>query len=300
MDPTKYIWQNNQLIPWDQANIHVLSHTLHYGSGVFEGIRIYKTARGTAIFKLQDHIQRLFYSANILGMKIPFSEPDIIQACIDLVENNHLAQGYIRPLVYYGYGPIKILPADSLPVEVVIACWPWGDYLAAKEIDVKISDFIRIHPKSTVTDAKICGHYVNSILAGLAIKDSKYHETLLLDSDGYVAEASAANIFIVKDNKLITPPIGTILDGITRKTVIEIAEQCGIPVTETRFTPEAIINADEAFFCGTAVEITTIRSLDDQLIANGKSGPITQQIQSIYQKIVHGEHKDFHHALTWI
>jgi branched-chain amino acid aminotransferase len=300
MDPTKYIWQNNRLIPWVQANVHVLSHALHYGSGVFEGIRIYQTATGPAIFKLPEHVKRLFYSANILGMEIPFSEQEIIQACIDLIASNDIPHGYIRPLVYYGYGPIKILPDDSLPVEVAIACWPWGDYLAAKEVDVKISDFIRIHPKSTVADAKICGHYINSLLAGLAIKDSKYHETLLLDSDGYVAEASSSNIFIVKGNQLITPLTGTILDGITRKTIIEIANYYKIPVTETLFKPEAITNADEAFFCGTAVEVTAIRSLDDQLIGNGKAGPITQQIQTMFQQIVHGEHKDFQHTLTWV
>lgn len=300
MQSTEFIWKNGHMIPWQEAKVHVLSHGLHYGSGVFEGIRFYDTTFGPAIFKLREHVKRLFYSAEQLAMVIPYSEDEICQAIIDTVKMNKIKEGYIRPLIFYGYGSMKVVPEDILPVEVIIACWPWGNYLPAKAVDIKISEYIRIHPKSTVADAKICGHYVNSILAGLAIKNTHYHEVLLLDSEGYVAEASAANIFIVKNRTLITPPTGTILEGITRNMVIEIARYCGIPVKQSRMTPDEIMSADEAFFSGTAVEITAIRSLDDQIIASGEVGPITEKIQIIYKKIVCGDFHDFKNALTWV
>ncbi len=300
MEPTNIIWQNGRYIPWAQAMTHVLSHGLHYGTGVFEGIRFYHTAQGPAIFKLREHVARLFYSASAIGMTLPFSIEQIEQAIIETVNRNQVEAGYIRPIAYFGYGSMKVTPSKDMPVDVVIACWPWGSYLTAEAVDIKVSEFIRIHPKSTVADAKICGHYVNSLLAGQAIQGTHYHEALLLDMEGYVAEGSAENIFIVKDGVIYTTPLGTILDGITRQTVIEIAQQFGHTVKECRFLPQDIQQADEAFFCGTAVEVTPIRSLDDCVIANGKPGQVTLSIQAAYQDIVHARHVDYYRALTFV
>ncbi len=296
----QFIWKNGKLIPWAEATTHVLTHGLHYGSSVFEGIRFYETESGPAIFKLQPHIKRLFYSAKQLAMDIPYTEAEICDACVETIRVNDIKQGYIRPLTYYGHGPLKVVPHPDLPIETVIAVWPWGKYMSHDMLDVKISDFIRIHPRSTVADAKIGGHYVNSILANLAIKNTHYHESLLLDSDGYVAEGSAENIFIVKDGKLITTPPGTILEGITRNTVIEIAKHYDIPIEEKKFVPQDVIDADEAFFCGTAVEIIAIRSLDDQVIGTGEEGPITQKIKNIYQDMVFGRLPEFGMHLTYV
>jgi branched-chain amino acid aminotransferase len=299
MNTTGFIWKNDTFIPWQNAQTHVLTHGLHYGSAVFEGIRCYQTAKGPAVFKLQEHIERFFYSAQQLGMKIPYSIDEIIQAVIATLQKNNCEEAYIRPLAYYGYGSMQVTPTSDLPVDVIIACWPWGDYLPVQAVDIATSPFIRIHPKSTIADAKISGHYINSILAGLAIKNTQYHEALLLDVDGYVAEGSAENIFIIKDRKIITPPTGTILKGITRNTIIDIANQNGFSIEERRFKVDEIYTADEAFFCGTAVEVTAIRSLDDRCISEGKIGPITEEIKRIYNQIVHGERKEFDAALTY-
>lgn len=300
MQTTQSIWQNGHLVNWDDAKTHVLAHGLHYGSGVFEGIRFYETDSGSAIFKLAEHTQRFFYSAEQLGMKLPYTKAEINQAIVTTVRENHVKQGYIRPLAYFGYGSMRVVPTPDLAVDVVIACWPWGDYLGQKSVDIKTSEFIRIHPRSSVTDAKICGHYVNSIMAGLAIQGTHYHEALLLDADGYVAEGSAENIFIVKDKQIITPPTGTILEGITRNTVIEIANYLNLPIRQARLTREDILNADEVFFSGTAVEITPVRSLDDRLIAEGGIGSITQKIQATYQSMVLGQLPQFRQHLTFI
>lgn len=300
MKTTKYIWKNQQLIPWSEAQTHVLTHGLHYGSAVFEGIRAYSTDQGLAVFKLKEHIERFFYSAKQLNMKIPYSVENICDAIITTLQQNGNEEAYIRPLAYYGYGNMKVVPSTDLPIDVIIATWPWGDYLPVKAVDVAISPYIRIHPKSTITDAKICGHYVNSILAGLMIQNTRYHEVLLLDSEGFVAEGSAENIFIVKNGKIMTPPAGTILVGITRDTVFEIAKQLNIGIEERNFLPEEVISADEAFFSGTAVEITPIRSLSDKLIGSGNVGPITEKIKEHYQQIVHGQVPTFESALTYI
>ncbi len=300
MQSTQFIWKNGCFIPWHDAHVHVLAHGLHYGSGVFEGIRFYETASGPAIFKLREHVDRFFYSAAQLAMPLPYFQEDISQAIIDTVKCNKIKSGYIRPLAFYGYGSMKVVPEDDLPVEIIIACWPWGNYLAQTAVDVKTSHYIRIHPQSTIANAKISGHYINSLVAGLAIKNTHYHEVLLLDAMGYVAEASTSNIFIVKNNQLITPPCGTILEGITRQTVIEIAQHLGMAVAENKLTHQDVIHADEAFFTGTAVEITPIRSLDDMLIATGEIGVITQKIQTFYKKIIHGNAPSFQSALTWI
>lgn len=300
MQSTEFIWKDGQFIPWAEANVHVLSHGLHYGSGVFEGIRFYQTEKGPAIFKLHEHVARLFYSAACIGMQLSFSESDIAQAIGETVAKNGLEEGYIRPIAFYGYGSMKVLPTAALSVEVYIACWPWGAYLEKNLVDVKTSHIARIARTTTATDAKICGHYVNSIAAGLPLRGTPYHEALLLDIDGNVAEAGSANIFIVKNGALITPPSGGILPGITRNTVIAIAAREGIVVREENFTPETIYDADEAFFTGTAVEVTPIRSLDDRRIGTGECGPVTEKIQSLYQRVVHGTLPEFVSDLTFI
>lgn len=300
MQPTSFIWQNGTMIPWQEATTHVMSHGLHYGSGAFEGIRFYQTEQGPAIFKLREHVARLFYSAQTMGMNIPYSQEQVCQAIIDTVKINEVEAGYIRPLVYYGYGSMGVCPSTALPVEMIIACWPWGRYLASDSVDIKTSEFIRIHPRSTVADAKICGHYVNSLLAGLAIRGTKYHEALMLDEDGYVAEGSAENIFVIKNGKMYTTAVGTILEGITRNTVIDMAKTFGIEVIEKRFGVDFIYGADEAFFTGTAVEVTPIRSLDDCMIGDGQPGSITQRFKKAYHNIVHGWNPAYQNALTFI
>lgn len=299
MQATQFIWKNGKMVLWHDAQTHILTHALHYGSGVFEGIRVYKTDKGPAIFKLKEHITRLFYSAASIGMNIPYSEEEIVQAVIETVYKNNLEEGYIRPFAFYGYGNLKVAP-ENIPTDVSIACWPWPSYLAADAVDIVTSPYIRIHPKSTVADAKISGHYVNSILAGLAIRNTQYHDALMLDADGFVAECTAANIFIIKNGKMITPATGTILIGITRNTVIDIAKEFSIPLEERQVTPDEIYNADEVFCCGTAVEITTIRSLDDRIIAQGSSGPITKKINHRYQQIIHGQAAEYQHALSMV
>lgn len=300
MTANQYIWQNRKLVPWEEAKTHVLTHSLHYGSGAFEGLRCYKTQLGPAIFKLEQHIERLFYSAQHLGMKIPYTVEEICEGVIATLQANQQEEAYIRPLAFYGYGKLKVAPSPDLPVDVIIATWPWAEYMPVKAVDITVSPYIRIHPKSTVPDAKISGHYVNSILAGLSIQNSHYHDALLLDDQGFVAEGTAANIFIVKEGKIITPPPGTILIGITRNTVIEIAEELGIPVEQRMFKPEEIYSADEAFYSGTAVEITAIRSLDDRIIGKDEIGAITQKIKERYLQIVRGEVAQCHADLTFV
>jgi branched-chain amino acid aminotransferase len=294
----QFIWKNGQMLPFHEATTHVLTHGLHYGSAVFEGVRFYKTAKGPAIFKLKEHIDRLFYSARALGMQIPFSHPVLMDACIEVVFKNELEEGYIRPLAYYGHGPLRVMPAPEIPVDVAIACWAWGAYLAAEMIDMQVSQYIRVHPKSSTVDAKIAGHYVNSLLASLAIKGTHYHDALLLDAHGYVAEGSANNIFIVKEGKLKTPPLGTILAGITRQTIIELAHEQGLDVSEEKITVEDVLAAQEVFVCGTAAEVTGVRSLNDQIIGSGEMGPVTEAMRSLYIQAVRGDLKSFESSLA--
>ena len=299
MITTDKIWQNGTLVNWDDANTHVLSHGLHYSTGAFEGVRCYKTEQGPAIFKLKEHTDRLFFSADVLGMTMPFTHQQIQDAIVETVKVNNLESGYIRPLIYYGYGSLGMRVSDDLPVDVVIACWPWGAPMSL-EVDLKVSEFIRIHPKSTVSDAKLCGHYINSFLANLAIRKTHYHEALMLDMDGYVAEGCVENIFIIKDGKLTTTPPGTILNGITRQTTIQIAHDLGLEVTEKRFKVKDILTADEALLTGTAIEVAGVSSVDDQKIGGGKIGPITQQIRQAYLDIVGGKNATYHHDLTLV
>ncbi|MCD6055918.1 MAG: ilvE [Gammaproteobacteria bacterium] len=296
---TSLIWQNGEFIPWEKATTHVLTHGLHYGSGIFEGIRFYATESGPAIFRLQCHMERFLYSAAALKMTLPFSLKMLSEAIVKLVRETGLSEGYIRPIAYYNADIVGVHPKGA-KTDVAIACWPWGKYLPKGKIAVKTSSFMRIHPKSTICDAKISGHYVNSILALQEISNTPYQEVLLLDADGYVAEGSAANVFIVKDNTLFTPTKGSILPGITRETVLELAKEYQIDAIEKKITLEEVYNADEAFFCGTAVEINPFHSVDDKPIGKGETGPITEQITSLYHDAVRGKLPRFDHYLCAI
>lgn len=294
---SEHIWMNGAFVPWDDAKVHVLTHTLHYGSGAFEGIRAYETAEGPAIFRLPEHIERLIYSARALNMTIPWNREQLIDAVVETVKKSGHPSCYIRPLVYYGYGKMGVNPIGN-PVEVIIACWPWGAYLPHDMVDLKVSRFIRIHPRSTVADAKIVGHYVNSIMAVLEIQGTHYHEALLLDSEGAIAEGPGENFFMIKGGTMVTPHLGTILPGITRKTIIEIARDLSIPVDERRISLEEALSADEAFYTGTAAEVTPIRSIDDRVLGTGALGPITAEIKTAYLSAVRGEIARYEGYLT--
>lgn len=298
MHATEKIWFNGALIPWNDAKIHVLTHTLHYGSGAFEGIRMYKTANGSAIFQLDRHIDRLYYSAESIQMKVPWSKKEFKQAVIETVRVNKMEACYIRPIFYYGYGELRVGP-DGCPVEGAIAVWPWGAYLSNDPIRVKVADLIRIHPRSCVADAKITGHYTNAMLAGLQATNGGYHEALLLDYAGNIAEGPGENFFMVKDGILITPPLGCILSGITRASVITLARDFEIAVVERPIPREEVFTADECFFTGTAAEVTPISSLDDIQLRT-PFGPVTRKIKNAFTTIVQGENPRYDQWLTFI
>jgi branched-chain amino acid aminotransferase len=299
MQPTKYIWMNGTFTPWDEAKVHVMTHALHYGGGAFEGIRVYKTDKGPAVFRLREHMERLLYSAQAIGLIIPHSADALCEATCELLTRNALEQGYIRPLAFYGYGVMGLNPRNS-PTEIAISCWPWGAYHTVEQVDIKVSSYIRIHPRSTVADAKICGHYVNSILAVLELKGTKYHEALFLDADGNIAEGPAENFFMVQNGILTTPPLGTILAGITRQTILELARDAGIPVAERAITLDEALSANEAFFSGTAAEVTPIKTLNDQVIGDGTVGPVSAKLKSLYLDIVYGRNRSYEKFLTFV
>ena len=292
MEEVKKIWLNGKLVDWNKANVHLLTHTLHYGGGVFEGIRAYKSENGSAVFRLQEHVDRLFYSASTMDMKIHFSKKEIKKAILDTIRINGIKECYIRPLIFFGYGKMGLNPTGA-PVNIAIAIWPWGAYLNKEIVSVKISKYIRPHPKSTVTDAKICGSYANSILASLEIKKAGFDEALLLDYQGHVAEGPGENIFIVKDGKLFTPKLGAILGGITRDSIMQIAKDLKIEVEEKNITVEELKLADEAFFTGTAAEICAIGKIDDTTINHEKIGATTKKIREAYDKVIHGKSKKY-------
>ena len=293
------IWQNGKLIPWNDAKAHVLSQTLHYGSGAFEGIRFYQTANCPAIFRIAEHVDRLLYSTKILQMILSYSKDEIIAAIKEVVRDSKLEAGYIRPLAFYGDGSMMLDPKQNT-IEFIIACWSWGIFKTQENIDVKISKYIRIHPASTVVDAKLCGHYVNSVLATLELRGTHYHEALLLDYNGNIAEGVGENFFMVKEGVIYTPKLGTILPGITRNTIIELAQKLGFKVVETTISVEQLNQADEAFFTGTAVEIMPIRSINDILFSDGNVGIVTAVIKKAYRDIVEGRNRDFMDYLTYI
>jgi branched-chain amino acid aminotransferase len=290
------IWLDGQMVPWREAKVHVLTHTLHYGMGVFEGVRAYKTEQGTAIFRLQDHTNRLFRSAHILNMKIPFSREEINAAQRAAVRENNLESAYIRPMAFYGSEGMG-LRADNLKVHVMVAAWHWGAYLGAdgieKGIRIRTSSYTRHHVNITMCKAKANGNYMNSMLALQEALVCGYDEAMLLDNEGYVAEGSGENIFIIRDGTLYTPDLTSALDGITRNTIFALAAEEGIPVREKRITRDEVYIADEAFFTGTAAEVTPIREVDNRIIGSGRRGPITERLQTRYFDCVHGRNR-FH------
>ena len=304
MNKTEFIWLDGKMVPWDQANVHVLTHTLHYGLGVFEGIRAYEGQKGTAIFRHKEHARRLFDSAHILMMTIPFTQDQIMEATREVLRVNKLKHGYIRPLAFMGDGEMG-LHALTNPIRVAIAAWPWGTYLGEegvkKGIRLKVSSFTRHHVNAVLNKAKACANYVNSILAKREALKGGYDEALLLDADGYVAEASGENIFIVKNEVVKTTPSGSsILDGITRQSVMTLLKDSGISVVEQRFTRDEVYLADEVFLTGTAAEVTPIRELDDRTIGPGKPGPITQKVQETFFSIVRGQNEKYKDWLDYI
>ena len=286
------IWYDGKLVDWRSATTHVLTHTLHYGMGVFEGVRAYKTDRGAAIFRLQDHTDRLFNSAHILQMKMPFSKQEISDAMRAAVRENKLESAYIRPMAFYGAEAMGIA-AKTLSTHVICAAWSWGAYMGdealTRGIRVKTSSFSRHHVNITMCKAKANGNYMNSILAHQEAAQDGYDEALLLDVDGFVAEGSGENIFIVRKGKLYTPDLTSALEGITRDTIVQLAKEIGLEVIEKRITRDEVYTADEAFFTGTAAEVTPIRELDNRNIGTGTRGPITEKLQALYFDVVKGK-----------
>ncbi len=303
MNKTEKIWMDGKLVNWDDANVHILTHTLHYGLGVFEGIRCYNTEQGPAIFRLKEHIRRLFQSAKIFLLEIPFKEDEIVNAVIETVKVNKLEECYIRPIVFLGAGAMGLFPKDN-PVRIAIAVWSWGTYLGEegleKGIRVKVSSYIRNHVNSNMSRGKVCGYYVNSQLAKREALSCGYDEALLLDTEGYVSEGSGENVFIVKKGILKTTPLTSILDGITRDSILTIAKDMGVETKEERFTRDEMYLADEAFFTGTAAEVTPIRELDGRIIGDGKRGKLTEKLQTAYFDIVKGKNKKYESWLTYI
>jgi branched-chain amino acid aminotransferase len=286
------IWMDGQFVDWRDANIHVLTHTLHYGMGVFEGVRCYETTSGSAIFRLKDHTQRLLNSAKIFQMKLGFSKEELMQAQLETVRRNKLKSCYIRPIVWIGSERMGIATNNN-KIHIAIAAWPWGAYLGeeglAKGIRVKTSSFTRHHVNVSMVRAKASGYYINSILAHQEVCGMGYDEALLLDTEGYVSEGAGENLFIVKSGKLYTPDLASCLDGITRDSVMTIAKDFGMEIIEKRITRDEIYCADEAFFTGTAAEVTPIRELDDRTIGEGRRGPITETIQACFFDAVSGK-----------
>lgn len=303
-DRDGFIWLDGQMVPWREAKTHVLTHTLHYGMGVFEGVRAYKTDKGTAIFKLQEHTDRLFRSAKILNMDMPFSKDAWNDAQKRAVSENNLDSAYLRPMAFYGSEGMG-LRADNLQTHSMVAAWEWGAYLGAenmeKGIRIRTSSFTRHHVNVTMCKAKANGNYMNSMMALTEATRDGYDEALLLDVDGFVAEGSGENFFLVRDGKLYTPELTSALDGITRATIIDLARnEFGLEVIEKRITRDEVYVADEAFFTGTAAEVTPIRELDGRAIGAGTRGPITEQLQTKYFDIVHGRDEKFADWLTLV
>tara|TARA_B100001105_G_scaffold110686_1_gene88786 strand:- start:960 stop:1877 length:918 start_codon:yes stop_codon:yes gene_type:complete len=298
LEKTEKIWLDGKFVPWHEANVHVLTHTLHYGLGVFEGVRCYQIKKKkSAIFRLHEHVDRLFNSAIVLGIDIPFSQKEIFTAIQLVVRKNKLKECYIRPIVFLGHNQMGLNP-NGVDVRVAIAAWPWGTYLGdegiSRGIRVRISSFTRHHVNITMTRAKACGHYVNSILAKTEAVRDGYDEAILLDSQGYVSEGSGENIFLLSKGRLKTPALScSNLEGITRDSVFDIAKHLKIEVEEGRVTRDELYIADEVFLTGTAAEITPVREIDNRTIGNGKRGKTTTRIQKMFFEIVHGNHAKF-------
>ena len=297
------IWFDGQMVPWRDAQVHVLTHTLHYGLGVFEGVRAYQTGRGTAIFRLADHTDRFFGSAHILGMKIPYDAKTLNDAQVAVVRENGLASAYLRPLAFYGSEGMGIR-ADMLQTHIAIATWEWGAYLGEegleKGIRVRTSSFTRHHVNITMCRAKACGNYINSILALQEALSAGADEALMLDSSGYVMEGTGENIFVIRNGVVYTPDLTSALEGITRDTVIRLIAEAGLELIEKRITRDEVYVADEVFFTGTAAEVTPVRELDGRQIGNGSRGPITEMLQARYFDCVQGRDSQHDDWLTFV
>jgi branched-chain amino acid aminotransferase len=296
--PSKLIWMNGKLVPWDEARIHVLSHVVHYGSSVFEGIRCYDTKRGPAVFRLRDHVKRLFDSARIYRMPIRHSVDETVAACLETVRANGFRACYIRPVAFRGYGDVGVNP-HGCPVELVIAAWEWGAYLGAEAIergvDVQVSSWTRLAPNTLPAMAKAGANYANSQLIKMEALANGYAEGIALDIQGYVSEGSGENLFLAREGRLVTPPLGaSILPGITRSSVILLAREQGIEVVEQRIPREALYVADELFLTGTAAEITPVRSVDRIEVGTGRPGPLTHRLDAAFRSILSGEVEDRH------
>ena len=291
-DRDGFIWLDGEMVPWREANTHVLTYTLHYGVGCFEGVRAYHTPKGTAIFRLEEHTRRLFNSAKILGMKMPFSQEVINEAQLEVLRANGLKEAYLRPMVFYGAEGMG-LRADNLKTHVMVAAWTWGAYLGADNVErgirVRTSSYTRHHVNSMLCRAKANGNYINSMLALNEVLKDGYDEAILLDMSGHIAEGSAENIFLVKDGVLHTPDLNSCLDGITRKTIMQLAADEGIECRERRITRDELYICDEAFFTGTAAEVTPIREVDGRQIGIGRRGPVTEKLQKAYFDLVTGK-----------
>jgi len=305
MDAAKYIWMNGKFIPWEEATTHVLSHTIHYGNGIIEGTKAYKTNKGYAIFRLNDHTKRLLESAKMTLINVPYTAEELNEAQIELIRKNEFIGDnvYIRPFAFLGYGVMGVYHKNA-PVETVLAAWEWGAYLGEeglkRGIRLKISSFSRPANTSNMGKAKATANYLNSQLAKYEAIECGYDEGLLLDDQGYVAEATGAAFFMIRDGKVITPPSDNALESITQKTVIELAEDMGIEVIRRRITREELYIADEAFLTGTAAEVTPVREIDGRMIGKGERGPITEKIQSTYFDMVFGRNPKYEHYLTYV
>lgn len=302
MEKTEFIWFDGQLVPWDQAQVHVLTHALHYGSAVFEGIRAYDCGeKGSGVFRLREHAERLVNSAKILRMNIPYTPEQICEAVLETLKANKMKSAYIRPLTFVGCNEMGVYPGKN-PIQTIIAVWYWGAYLGAEALErgirVRTSSFNRIHPNTLMSKAKAAGNYVNSILAKIEAVEDGYDEAIMLDTNGLVAEATGENIFIVRDGVIKTPPLACNLAGITRNSLIQVARDNGVMVKVQPFSRDEIYCADEAFFTGTAAELTPIREVDHRVIGTGKAGPITKRLQKKFFKVVHGEDEAYENWIT--
>lgn len=304
MEPSMYIWMDGELVPWDEANVHVLSNALHYGTGVFEGIRAYETDDGTAIFRLTEHLERLHRSARVYRVPLEWSVEDLAEACRAVMRENELEAGYIRPLVYYGLGAIGLNPTGATS-HTAIAAWRWGAYLGEEGvlngIRVGVSSWRRISPAAFVPVAKGCGQYLNSVMAKMEALSNGYDEALLLNADGNISEGSGENVFLVRDGVVLTPPISSgILDGITRHTVMTLLSRDGIEIREATLTRGDLFNADEVFFTGTAAEVTPVREIDARPIGAGRPGPVTRRAQELFETLTSGGNPDLGHWLEYV
>jgi branched-chain amino acid aminotransferase len=304
VEKVEKIWLDGSLVPWESAQVHILTHTLHYGLGVFEGIRCYSCADGrSAVFRLQDHLERLYRSARIVELEIPIPVEEYERAVLETLRENGMEEGYIRPIVFLGEGAMGLLPSDNR-LRLAVIVWPWGAYLGEEGLErgirAKVSSYTRHHPNISMTKSKTCGDYVNSILAKREVTRLGYDEAIMLDTSGMVAEASGENIFMVRRGVLKTPPLGAVLEGITRDSVIRIARDKGIDVVEQSFARDELYSADEAFLTGTAAEITPIREVDDRVVGNGERGPLTRTIQSTFFDAVHARNRKYETWLTYV